>query len=676
MKHLKLDSLNPQQRAAVEHVDGPLLLLAGAGSGKTKTITHRIGYLVARGVSPENILGVSFTNKAAGEMRERVAGLVGKSTAEAIKLSTFHSLGADILRSHIGRLGFRTPFTILDQGDQLSLVREILHDMRLDPKTVDARGLLYMVSRAKMAFARPADLKEFRFNPLLPYAQRVFDAYQSSLKGLNALDFDDLICLPVTIFRDHEDVRVAYGDQYRYVMVDEYQDTNHTQLLFVREIVKDHLNVCVVGDDDQSIYAFRGAVAGNILDFDRQFPGARVVKLEQNYRSTNSILEAANAVISNNPARRPKKLWSAKGDGAPLTLTACADEREEAEFVATEIARMRSDQERTWKDFAVLFRSNTQARIFEEAFRTHDVPYRIVGSQEFYDRKEIKDLIAYLRVCANPSDEVSFRRIINVPSRSVGATSMERLSAVANEANAPFFQIVEEVAAGTRKIDGLRSSSIEKLGDLVGIVRRNRARFREPGNLVDKTRALLRDLHYFDYLRSSENEDAAAIRRVNNVKEFLEAFEEWESAVGGSLDEYLNRLALDGQRSNEDGVTDEVLLLTLHSSKGLEFPVVFLVGMEEGLLPHRRATEEPGGLEEERRLCYVGITRAKERLILTRARGRKRYGQLVERDPSRFLKEIPKNLLRRADAAEASALADKRKEVASKYLRAFLSELD
>ena len=674
--NLSLDTLNPEQRAAVHHIDGPLLLLAGAGSGKTRTITQRIGYLILKGVEPENILAVSFTNKAAGEMRERVADLVGHRIAERATLSTFHSLGANILREHIGKLGYRTPFTILDQGDQLSLLRDILNDLRLDPKVVDPRGILFLVSRAKMAFDEPAALKEFRFHPLMPYAQKVFPKYQSALRGLNALDFDDLICLPVRLFREHEEVRCSYGTRYRYVMVDEYQDTNHTQLLFVQEIVRDHNNVCVVGDDDQSIYAFRGAVAGNILDFERQFPGARVIKLEQNYRSTNAILKAANAVIANNPARKEKNLWSAKGDGKPVRIVVCDDEREEAEYVAAEIDRMRSESGRPWGDYAVLFRSNPQTRIFEEAFRTHDVPYRIIGSQEFFDRREVKDVIAYLRVCSNPNDEVSFRRVVNVPPRGVGATSMERLAAEAVEGGVSFWQVVCDVAAKRRTIEGLRSSSIEKLSELVDVVRRHRVRFAQPGDLVGKSRALLADLHFIDYLRSSENSDDLARRRVENVNEFLDSFAEWEAQGGNALDAYLTRITLDSAVPDGDADVDAVQLLTLHSSKGLEFPVVFLVGMEEGYLPHARAVEEPGGIEEERRLCYVGITRAQEQLTLTRARARKRFGSEETREPSRFLKEIPAELLERGDAAQSTGLADKRKELGSKYLRAFLANLD
>lgn len=669
--NLHLDLLNPQQRQAVEHIDGPLLLLAGAGSGKTRVITHRIGYLILKGVEPENILAVSFTNKAAREMAERVSGLVGKTLAGRTTLSTFHSLGARILREDIKALGYRNQFAILDQSDTLSIVRSILKEMNLDPRQVEPRRVLFLVSRAKMAFKQPADLSEFRFDPVTPYAQRVFDEYAGRLRALNAVDFDDLICLPVRLFREHEDVRKKWASKYTHVMVDEYQDTNHTQLLFVRELVQEHNNLCVVGDDDQSIYAFRGAVSGNILDFENQFPGARLIKLEQNYRSTNAILNAANSVIANNPARKEKRLWSAHGDGEPVRMVVCSDAREEAEYCATEMSRLHHDEEIDWRDMAVLFRSNPQSRIFEEACRTHDVPYRLLGSQEFFDRSEVKDTICLLRTATNTGDEMALRRVINVPSRGIGTTSMERLIAHTSEQRT-LFSVLADVAAGDLEIEGMRFAATEKLSSFVHTMRKHNARFRQPGGLREKAEALLRDLHYLEHLRSAED-DATNRRRLSNVEEFLDTLDEYD---GDSMEAFLARLTLDSSTTEKDDDTNAIQMMTLHSSKGLEFDVVFLVGMEEMLLPHARALDEVGGVEEERRLTYVGITRARQRLTLTRARTRKRFGEERDQKPSRFIKEIPAELVERSSASEASSLSEKRKEVGLKYLRAFTASLE
>ena len=672
--NLHLDLLNPQQRAAVEHVDGPLLLLAGAGSGKTRVITHRIGYLVVKGVEPENILAVSFTNKAAREMGERVAGLAGKKIAERATLSTFHSLGARILREEIGRLGYRSQFAILDQSDTLSVVRSILKEMRIDPTQVEPRRVLFLVSRAKMAFQQPAEMKEFRFDPITPFAQRVFDEYGARLRALNAVDFDDLICLPVRLFREHEQARLNWATKYTHVMVDEYQDTNHTQLLFVKELVREHNNLCVVGDDDQSIYAFRGAVSGNILEFESQFPGAQLIKLEQNYRSTNAILKAANSVISNNPARKEKRLWSSHGDGEPVRVVVCDDAREEAEYCATEAARLHNEEAVPWRDMAVLFRSNPQSRIFEEAFRTHDVPYTLRGSQEFFDRSEIKDTLSLLRTATHTGDEMALRRIVNVPPRGIGTTSMERI--IAHTSNdRSLFDVLASIADRELEIEGLRFGATEKLTSFVRTMRKHGPRFRKPGDLREKAAALLQDLHYFEHLRSAED-DGTNRRRLSNVEEFLDTIGEYEASGGESMEAYLARLSLDSSMTEKEDDSNAVQMMTLHSSKGLEFDVVFLAGMEEMLLPHARALEEAGGVEEERRLCYVGITRARQRLTLTRARTRKRFGQEQDQKPSRFLKEIPGELIELSTAAAASSLADKRKEVGLKYLRAFTASLE
>lgn len=668
---LPLDTLNPQQREAVETLDGPVLLLAGAGSGKTRVITFRIGHLIQNGVPPNNILAVSFTNKAATEMRERVAQLMGRNIADRVHLSTFHSLGVEILKKHIEKIGYKRKFTILDQGDQFALVKEVMKELNLDPKVVDPAALLFLVSRAKMAFEDPRNLPEFRYHPMMPFAQKVHRHYQAALRGLNAVDFDDLICLPVRLFKERDDVRRKYAEQFKYVMVDEYQDTNATQLMFLEEMVREHQNICVVGDDDQSIYAFRGAVSGNILQIEKKFPGTRVIKLEQNYRSTNTILGAANALISHNTKRKEKTLWSANGHGDPITVIHCKDEREEAEYVAAEIEALKFEHDLTYRDFAVLFRVNPQARLFEEAFRTYRIPYRLVGGQEFFDRKEVKDVIAYLKSCLNPDDEVNLRRIVNVPPRGVGPTTVDRISQHANVHESTFFNTLVGLVDRTIEIDGVGHGALQQLGELVALLKRFHARFETNMHLKETARELLHDLNFIDYIRSTENSPKIASRRIENVEQVLGSLAEFESRSGGTLDGFLTRITLDqASTGGEDEERDAVQCMTIHASKGLEFPTVFLVGMEEGYLPHDRSITEMGGIDEERRLAYVGITRAKERLYLTVAHTRTRFGKKDEREPSRFLKEVPTTMLDANTADASSPLSAKRDEQNAKYLAA------
>ncbi|MEZ4462537.1 MAG: 3'-5' exonuclease [bacterium] len=669
--HLPLDTLNPQQREAVETLDGPVLLLAGAGSGKTRVITFRVGHLIQCGVPPSNILAVSFTNKAATEMRERVAQLMGRNIADRVHLSTFHSLGAEILKKHIDKIGYKRKFTILDQSDQLSLVKEVMKELNLDPKVVEPAGLLFLVSRAKMAFSEPKALPEFRYHPMMPFAQKVHRHYQAALRGLNAVDFDDLICLPVQLFKERDDVRKKYAEQFKYVMVDEYQDTNATQLMFLEEIVREHQNICVVGDDDQSIYAFRGAVSGNILQIEKKFPGTRVIKLEQNYRSTNTILGAANTLISHNKMRKEKTLWSANGAGDPITIVHCNDEREEAEYVAAEIDSMRFQFDLRYKDFAVLFRVNPQARLFEEGFRTYRIPYRLVGGQEFFDRKEVKDFIAYLKSCLNPDDEVNLRRIVNVPPRGIGPMTVDRISQHAHAHEKTFFAALTDLSEGRIEIEGIGHAALQNLTALVDLLQRYQKRFETNTHLKESARELMHELHFIDYIRSSENSPKIASRRIENVEEVLSSIAEFESRSGGTLDGFLTRITLDqASTGGDEDEKDAVQCMTIHASKGLEFPVVFLVGVEEGFLPHDRSITEVGGIDEERRLAYVGITRAKQRLFLTLATTRTRFGRKDEREPSRFIKELPTTMLDSNTADVSSPLAEKREEQNLKYLDA------
>ncbi len=672
---LNLHLLNPQQRKAVEHIDGPLLLLAGAGSGKTRVITHRVGFLISRGVDPGNILAVSFTNKAANEMVERVAKLVGKDIARRVHMSTFHSLGADMLKRHIDKLGYKRPYTILDQGDQTSLVKELLAEANLDPKVVDPRAILAMISRAKMAFQDPEEMEEYRHDPMTPFAQKVFHKYQIALRGLNAVDFDDLICLPVRLLREHEKVRARYGRLFKYVMVDEYQDTNHTQLMFIEALVRDHQNICVVGDDDQSIYGFRGAVSGNILDFENSFEDTKTIKLEQNYRSTNTILKAANALIANNEVRKAKTLWSANGEGKPIRVIFCKDEREEAEYVAAELEKLKFQMELNYSDFSILYRVNPQSRLFEEAFRSFRIPYALIGGQEFYDRKEVKDFIAYLKACLNVNDEVSLRRIVNVPPRGIGPVTLERLSRHAAESDQTFFETLQDVADDLVDIEGIGHLGREKLRELVRTLTHYRERFAAlDTGLAEAARNLLHEIHLIDHILSVEKSPKVASRRVENVEEVLSSIAEFESRSGGTLDGFLTRITLD-RTTEEDDDRDAVQMMTLHSSKGLEFPVVFLVGMEEDYLPHARSKNEQDGLSEERRLAYVGITRAKVHLTMTLAAERTRYGAKESREPSRFLDELPPHLVEKSGAEQSGALETQREERNQKYLAALKSAI-
>ncbi len=658
-----------------------MLILAGAGSGKTRVITQRIGYLLEQGIAPGNILAMSFTNKAAKEMQERVAKTVGQKMADRLYLSTFHSLGADILRRDIDVLGFKKPFTILDSGDQLNIIREGMKELKLDPKMVDPKRILSIISLAKMALAEPENVNELRHDPLVAFAQRIYKRYQSALRGLNAVDFDDLICLPVEIFKTSEEVRLKYAKKFQFVMVDEYQDTNHTQLMFLQEIVKDHQNIVVVGDDDQSIYGFRGAVAENILGFEHKFDNTKVITLEQNYRSTNSILGAANKLIAHNKVRKDKQLWSAKGEGEKLRWVSCASEREEAEFVAAEVERIKFDLQLEYSDFAILYRVNPQARLFEEALRSFRIPYTVIGSSEYFDRKEVKDFVGYLQVCVNPNDELNMRRIVNVPPRGIGPTLLERISTYAANDKISFFEALERIAVEPNLVHGIGHAVGTHLADFVEVIHTFRARFTQNDQetaqqpLAEIGRALLKRTNMVDYILSTDKNPKIARMRIENMEGILASIVSYQEAGGKSLDKFLTRITLDRASADDDKAGEGVKLMTFHSSKGLEFPVVFMVGVEEGYLPHARSVDTQEGISEERRLAYVGITRAQQYLVLTTAAERSRYDKKESREPSRFLREIPATMLKMEGAEQSRSLADKRDAQNSKYLAALRSML-
>jgi len=635
-----LAELNEQQREAVLHGSGPLLILAGAGSGKTKVLTHRIAYLLARGVEPRQILAITFTNKAAAEMRERVRALVGENKLAGIWLMTFHAACVRILRREGQYLGLQRGFVIYDKGDQLALIRSVLKELNLDEKYYPPQGALAAISRAKNELVDPEGfvpylLKNSQYSEA--YARRLYDIYvryQEKLRANNALDFDDLLLTTVRLFQAYPQVLQRYRERFHHILVDEYQDTNHAQYVLIKLLATEDGNLLVVGDDYQSIYGFRGADIRNILDFERDFRRVKVIKLEQNYRSTGSVLAAANGLMAHNRHQKPKSLWTARGEGDKVKVYRALDERDEALFVAREISRL-TDEGFSWQDFAVLYRTNAQSRVLEEVFRNLAIPYKLVGTLGFYDRKEIKDLVAYLRLLVNPSDGISLRRIINIPKRGIGPATMDRLEAYARARQLP----VVEVLALAGEIPGLNQKVRASLVQLAGVLQtlREMAREMPVSELIPQILALT------GYGKELELEGTAkAQERLENLQEFVTVAGEFEArGEGQSLEDFLTGVALLSDADTYEEGEDAVVLMTLHSAKGLEFPVVFLVGLEEGLLPHSRCLEQEEEVEEERRLCYVGITRAQQKLYLVCARERTLYGYRQTNPVSRFIKEIP-----------------------------------
>ena len=636
------DSLNKEQAEAVKRTEGPVLILAGAGSGKTRVITHRIAYLMDEcGVNPWNILAITFTNKAAGEMRERVDNLIGFG-AESVWISTFHSMCVRILRRHIENLGYESSFSIYDTDDQKSLMKEVCKYLKIDTKDLREREILSEISSAKNELTTPLQYREE--NEGLGYRYvRIADAYEEYQKRLrknNALDFDDLLMLTVELFHSHDEVLASYQNRFRYIMVDEYQDTNNAQFELVRLLAGKYRNLCVVGDDDQSIYAFRGANIRNILDFEKVYPDAFVVKLEQNYRSTQNVLDAANAVIRNNTGRKEKSLWTDRGEGARIHLREFNTARDEAAFVADDIAaKCRNDRHLSYGDFAVLYRTNAQARALEERFVLTGIPYNVVGGTNFYDRREIRDMIAYLKTVENGQDEIAVRRILNVPRRGIGLTTMGRLSDYAVSRDITFFEAMERC----RNITSLGRSTA-KIESFVSLIRELRD-YKTGHGLADLLRYIIEKTDYNDHLLSSDDEDGED--RISNVDELISKIADYEeTAEEPTLSGFLEEVALvsDLDEAGED--KDRVLLMTLHSAKGLEFPHVYLTGMEDGIFPSYMAINsgDEEAEEEERRLAYVGITRAKDDLTLTCSGSRLLRGEVQYNPPSRFLEEIPEEL--------------------------------
>lgn len=616
----------------MEHTEGPLLVLAGAGSGKTRVLTHRIAYLLERGLAaPDEVLAITFTNKAAEEMKERVALLVGQQ-ARRMWVSTFHSFCARVLRAHAERLGYRRGFTIYDQGDSIRLVKRCIVELGKDPKRFNPRSFAAQISAAKNALVGPDDYLRQTEGYMAENVAEVYGLYQQRLYENNAVDFDDLIMQTVALLELFPEVRERYQERFRYIHVDEYQDTNHAQYRLVNILAAKHRNLCVVGDDDQSVYSWRGADIRNILDFERDYPEARVVKLEQNYRSTQTILDAANAVVANNVSRKAKRLWTAGEEGERIRVFAAGDEYAEARFVVSEIRRLLDGGARP-SDVAVFYRTNAQSRTLEDVLVREGIPYQVIGGLRFYERAEIKDAMAYLSVIANPADDVSLERIANVPKRGLGATSLGKLQEHARRAGTTLYEALAEPEAA-----GLSGKARRACEELRRLFEGWRVAAREVGP-AELAEAVLEESGYRGELEAERTIEAE--QRLDNLEELINAARAYEAAEPEpSLEGFLQELALYSEQDALDTGGGSVTLMTLHNAKGLEFPHVFIVGMEEGTFPHARALDEQN-LEEERRLCYVGITRAMKSLTLSYARVRSSWGEREPRMPSRFLSEIP-----------------------------------
>ncbi len=668
---LNLSTLNPQQRQAVETLKGPVLILAGAGTGKTRVITFRIAHLIAKGVAPENILAVTFTNKAAREMQERIRKLIpapskasGRSAQDSRPtICTFHSLCVRILRKHIEKLGYKSNFVIYDETEQLSAVKKILAQISAKGEKTDPAAVLSLLSRFKNGGENAAAFADESVRAL---AQHIRTRYDSALRACNAVDFDDLILLTLKLFTDHPDALESCRDKYRYVMADEYQDTNASQFQLIHALAANHRNFCVVGDDDQSIYGWRGAEIGNLLDLEKHFPEVKVVKLEQNYRSTNTILNAANAIIKNNPRRRPKQLWSSKGQGSKIVLRAYATDEDEARNIVEQIEFARMGYRVPWADNAILFRTNLQSRPLETALRQGGVRYHLIGGQSFFDRREIKDFMAYLKMFLHPHDDISLLRIANVPARGLSDVTMERLLAASHERKDSVFAAMKNPMVQTT----FQTRTRESIEQFVEFIERTSAQLQQdassPKPLQMWSEKFLDEIGYFAELRRGEKDAEAAENRIRNLREMVATLDNFGHAnmtPAARLQTFLEDVTLDSERLEEkEEAGDAVTLITMHSCKGLEFPRVYIVGLEEGLLPHSRSTVE-GTLDEERRLFYVAVTRAMQGLVISHCGGRKKYGQLMSCHPSRFLKELPPELVEEPDTNKQPVKTDDAKKM-------------
>lgn len=642
-----LAGLNPAQREAVLHFEGPMLIIAGAGSGKTRVLTTRIARLIQHhGVTPAQILAVTFTNKAAGEMRARIANLLGGEGNDASKgmwCGTFHAIGARMLRANAARVGRTAAFTIYDEDDSLGVIKRIMERVGVSPKQWTPKAISNLISDAKNALVPPREYESLAMDPLAKAASKVYNELGGALRAANAVSFDDLLVLPVQLLRDNPDVLERFRERFRFILVDEYQDTNRAQFQFVKLLGSAHGNVSVVGDDDQSIYGWRGADIRNILDFEKEYAAARVVRLEDNYRSTPRILEVANAAIQANVGRRGKTLRATREGGEKVALLAALDERDEADWLIDEMKSLRNSEGRPLNDFAILYRTNAQSRALEDSLRRQGIPYRLIGSVRFYDRREIRDLMSYLKLVANPADNEAYRRAIAVPKRGVGEATIDALSEIARGAGIPML----EGSTRAELTGSIRPAARAGLAEFSTLVARLSELAR--GASVDELlREIIDTIRYGDYLQSEGPESAR--ERSDNVSALIDGAAELVIDDGGEvgltpLDHFLQRAMLVAAVDGLDARSDAATLMTLHNAKGLEFPVVFITGLEDGLFPLSQSFDQPDKLEEERRLFYVGITRAERRLFLSHAETRRRNGELVQSVPSRFLKEIPAAML-------------------------------
>lgn len=672
---INLNELNPSQRAAAEAIDGPVLILAGAGSGKTRTVTYRIAHMISNlKISPKEILAVSFTNKAAQEMNERVRKLLGSGSCRGITLSTFHSLGIRILRNDIDKIGYNRDFTIYDQGDQMSIVREGLKRLKMDKASFDKKTILSKIGFLKNNGIAPTEFKDSKFfdedDAYDIAAESVYHFYEEKLQFYNALDFDDILFMVVKLFRAHPEIARSYSERFKYIMIDEYQDTNGLQFEMIKGLTLSHNNICVVGDDDQSIYGFRGADISNILNFEKIFPGTKVIKLEENYRSTSKILNLANTIIKENKKRKDKTMFTKDSEGDLPELWMAGNTEHEAQIVIDDIVQAQL-KDTSLKDMAILYRSNTQIPPFEDQLRLAGIPYKIIGGQKFYDKKEIKDLIAYLSFIANSRDELSLRRILNVPNRGIGNVTLKKFLEVSTKTNTPLFRVIEEV---NQQIDHKK----ESLSDFLKLIYDFRLHFATM-TLKDALQKLIDDIDYMGFIDKSYDSPKIAARKKDDVRNFLLSTERFEARFKeeATLEFYLERLLLADSQDNRNGEEEnqyrnEITLMTLHSSKGLEFDRVYLAGMEEELLPHKNSINEPHGQEEERRLCYVGITRARKKLIMTYARERSIYGKNIKRFPSRFVIELKEDLIKNKDRTGFSHMTE---EEEMNYKKDFFGDL-
>jgi DNA helicase-2/ATP-dependent DNA helicase PcrA len=641
----RLFDLNPPQLEAVKTRYGPVLILAGAGTGKTRVITARICFLLHQGVDPDKILAVTFTNKAANEMRERVSSVMERASARRLTICTFHALCVRILRADIGKLGYKNNFSIYDEGDQLGLIRKIIPRLATSKEKLDPNLARSFISKAKNQGWKVTPSEQ-------DLAAAVFHRYQEDLKAFNAVDFDDLLILAGRLFEEFPDVQAKWQKRFEFIMVDEFQDTNQLQMELICKLARAHQNVCVVGDDDQSIYGWRGAKISNILEFEHHFDNPTIIKLEQNYRSTNAILGAANSLIRRNPLRRPKSLWSENGDGGKIRIIQVPDDEQEASFVTGEIQKIQLSEGCSWTHFAVMFRMNAQSRLLEANLRRAQIPYRVVGSHSFFERREVKDLLAYLACIVNPQDDVSLLRIINTPPRGIGASTIELAIESSNDEKTSLFEIFR-LEKFYEQLSKRSSESIRKFIDLIDSYE---TRLAQPLiKIADVVDQLVREVGYSEDLRRSCKSVEEAINREENVREMIHSLSEYESRSSEGLPGFLAEMSLDRDRQEESepgkaGVT----LITLHAAKGLEFPHVFLVGIEESILPHTRSKLE-GTIDEERRLFYVGITRAMRTLAISHCANRKRYGSLTPCYPSSFLEDLDSRYTEIVDFNELAA---------------------